>query len=264
MALFKTSDHTKLHYEIDENGKNCIVFLHGLGGDLTAWEPTRKILRNKGYKTLAIDVLGQGKSDRPNKKEHYTFEMLATGVIELLTSEKITSCVLVGHCYGGVIAEYIAARKPLLVSKLILINTTYKKPFKNSFLSNTFTQGVFNASAHILPALRYKKQVHFEGYVGTSDHDIKRIASDILHTSTKSYMYLLANILKLDAKNVIQNITCPTLVISGSRDSVYPTKISKSLVELLKNGKLEVVEGENHIIVINNPGITAKLIENFI
>ncbi len=264
MSLFKTSNHTTLHYEVDEKGKNCIVFLHGLGGDLTAWKPTRLLLQEKGFNTLAIDVLGQGKSSRPSIKSAYTFESLANGVLELLKSEKITQCVLVGHCFGGVIAEYITVKDPELVSKLILINTTYKKPFANALLSNDISQSLFIALAHVLPSMRYKKQVHFEGYKGTGDHDVKRIASDILHTSGKSYMYLLANILKLDARDVIKNITCPTLIISGSRDSVYPTKISEEMKNSIKNAKLEVVAGENHIIVINNPEITAKLIENFI
>lgn len=264
MALFKTSGNTQLHYEIDEKGKNCIVFLHGLGGDLTAWEPTRELLRQKGFKTLAIDVLGQGKSDRPNKKEYYSFEELAAGVVELLNSENVASCVLVGHCYGGIIAEYIASTNPLLVSKLILINTTYKKPFNNGLLSNALSQGIFNMLGFILPSFRYRKKVHFEGYKGTTDHDIKRISSDILHTSGKSYMYLLANILKLDAKSIVEKINCPVLIISGSLDSVYPTKISREMKNLIKNAKLEIVEGENHIIVINNPEVTAKLIEDFI
>lgn len=264
MSLLTTSDHQKIYYEIDPKGQDCIVFLHGLGGNLSAWKPTRDILQSKGFKTLAIDLRGQGKSSRPNIKTQYSFERLAKDVREVLDYEKVKKCILVGHCYGGVVSIYLASLHPLLIEKLILINTTYKKPFESNLLSNKISRNVINAFAKVLPSSWSKGEVNFEEYKGTTDHDPKRICSDILHTSSKSYMYLLNRILNLNAKNKLSIIQCPTLVVSGSNDTVYPTKISKDIARLIKSAKLVVVEGENHIIVINNPSKTAELIEKFI
>ncbi len=264
MPTLTTSDQQEIYYEIDQKGKDCIVFLHGLGGNLSAWKPTRDILQSNGFKTLAIDLRGQGKSSRPGAKTKYTFERLSKDVQEVLEYENIKKCILVGHCYGGVVSIYLANMYPSLIERLILINTTYKKPFENNLFSNKISRNIMNSLAQILPSNWSKNEVNFEKYKGTTDHDPKRICSDILHTSSRSYIYLLNRILNLNAKNKLDAIQCPTLVISGSKDTVYPTKISKDIARFIKNGKLEVVEGENHIIVINNPAKTAELIQDFI
>lgn len=264
MALFKTSDNVSISYELDSTGKNCIALLHGLGGNLTAWNPVRKILNEAGFKTLAINLRGHSDSGRPSKKTGYNFKRIAKDVEELLKHEDIKKCVLVGHCFGGVIALYIASSSPTLIDKLILINATFKKPFSHTLFSNKYTQAVLDALSNILPDFRYKREVHFEGYMGTGDHDVKRIASDIIHTSPKSYVYLLAQLLSFNAQNLLVDIKMPTLVLSGSKDSVYPTKISRDLCEKLPNAKLEILPGENHIVVINNPRLTASKIIHFI
>lgn len=264
MALFTSSDNTEIAYDADYTGNNCIVFLHGLGGNLTAWNPTRELLRKKGYKTLAIDLRGHGKSGRPNDKAKYNFKRIAKDVVELLEYEKISSFILVGHCFGGIISLYIASLYPRKVSKLVLINSTFKKPFGNALLSNSFSQGFFSILAKTLPRLKVNTQVNFQGYRGTADHDVKRICSDILHTSPKSYMFLLAQLLALNTHKILNTITAPTLVISSADDSVYPTRISQEMASKISNATLVVVPHENHIIVINNPEIIAEKIGEFI
>lgn len=264
MKLLKTSDDVDISYDIDRSGKGCIVLLHGLGGNLTAWNPVRQHLRYAGFKTLAVNLRGHADSGRPHKKSGYNFKRIAKDVEEILDFEKVNKYVLVGHCFGGVIALYIASENQKQVEELILINTTYKKPFSHSLFSNKYTQGFLHSVAGILPEAKYSRPVHFEGYKGTGDHDIKRILSDIIHTSAKSYTYLLAELLSFNAKERLTKINTKTLVLSGSTDSVYPTKISRDLTEKLPHAKLDVLEGENHIVVINNPKLTADKIIEFV
>ncbi len=58
----------KINYKIHKNKNDLyLVFLHGLGGNLYAWNEIRTIMHKKNYSTLAIDLRGHGESFRPKK-----------------------------------------------------------------------------------------------------------------------------------------------------------------------------------------------------
>jgi len=65
-----------------------LIFLHGLGGDLTTWNPERKGLRDFGYSTLSIDLRGHGLSDRPRYEGAYQLENFVEDVIAVLKQDQ--------------------------------------------------------------------------------------------------------------------------------------------------------------------------------
>lgn len=138
---FLTSfDKTKIYYEKSvKNDSKWLIFLHGFGGDLGAWEKEREFFTNLGYSTLALDLRGHGLSSESEDLSFYKIENFAKDLNLLLQHEQIKKPVIVGHCLGGMVAIYFQALFPNQSKALVLVDTSYKPPFiGNNFVEQHF------------------------------------------------------------------------------------------------------------------------------
>ncbi|MGW7287821.1 alpha/beta fold hydrolase [Streptomyces sp. NPDC054847] len=98
------------------------VYVHGLGATSPAYfteVAVHPLLA--GRRSLLIDLLGHGISDRPTDFD-YTLESHADALAVALTSADVTGAELIAHSMGGSVAIVLAARHPDLVSRLVLID----------------------------------------------------------------------------------------------------------------------------------------------
>lgn len=100
------------------NGKN-VLLLHGKNFPAAYWGGTIKSLTAAGYRVVAPDALGFGKSSKPILKE-YTFDLLAGITRQLLDTLGITNTAVIGHSTGGMLAAKFALNYPEMVTRLIL------------------------------------------------------------------------------------------------------------------------------------------------
>jgi pimeloyl-ACP methyl ester carboxylesterase len=99
------------------NGK-AVVLLHGksFGGDY--WADTIKVLTGLGYRVIAPDQIGFGKSAKPNIR--YSFDLLARNTKTLLDKLGVKQAAIVGHSFGGMLAVYFARDYPEVTQVLVL------------------------------------------------------------------------------------------------------------------------------------------------
>src|SRR5436190_14491810 len=83
------------------NGKTIILF-HGKNFNGYYWKNVIPMLTEKGYRVIAPDQLGWGKSDKPYL--HYSFHMLALNNKILLDSLHIHNVIVLSHSMGGMLA----------------------------------------------------------------------------------------------------------------------------------------------------------------
>jgi pimeloyl-ACP methyl ester carboxylesterase len=98
------------------------VYVHGLGATSPAYfaEIALHPLLT-GRRSLLIDLLGHGISDRPTGFD-YTLESHADALAAALTRAGVTGAELIAHSMGGSVAIVLVARHPHLVSRLVLID----------------------------------------------------------------------------------------------------------------------------------------------
>lgn len=263
---FTSFDGSKIYYHKTTKDQNkWLIFLHGFGGDLTAWQKERAYFTRLGISTIAMDLRGHGLSSRSDNKDFYKLENFANDLKILLEKESITNSVIIGHCFGGMVAIYFQVKFPNYAHGLILVDASYKPPFiGDNLVAKVFADQIINLLLKFVPNLRKTGHVDFNKFIGTSDLDFKRILSDILHTSLRSYLMLSENLVNLDAKTLLDKILVPTLVIAGTKDSIFPPDIARYLSKRVKNSQLDLIEGANHILVLNNPKELEKSIEGFL
>jgi 2-hydroxymuconate-semialdehyde hydrolase len=98
-----------------------IIFLHGFPTSSHLWRDLIPILPD-GYRTVVVDLLGFGRSDRPLGRD-VSIPGHAQRVIALMDALRIEYAALVGHDVGGGIAQYLAVHHPTRIARLCLIDS---------------------------------------------------------------------------------------------------------------------------------------------
>jgi pimeloyl-ACP methyl ester carboxylesterase len=99
------------------NGKT-IVLLHGKNFGGYYWENTIRKLAAEGYRVVAPDQIGWGKSSKPDLR--YSFQKLAANTASLLDHLGLKQVILVGHSTGGMLAVRFSRSYPERVERLVL------------------------------------------------------------------------------------------------------------------------------------------------
>jgi pimeloyl-ACP methyl ester carboxylesterase len=102
------------------NGK-AVLLLHGKNFSAAYWKPTIDVLAAGGFRVIAPDQIGFGKSSKPDAHQ-YSFAGLASYTRELLRSLRVERASVVGHSMGGMLATRYGLLFPEAVEKLVLVN----------------------------------------------------------------------------------------------------------------------------------------------
>ena len=97
------------------------MLLHGKNFPASYWEPTIRFLTARGYRVIAPDQIGFGKSSKPAHYQ-YSFQQLASNTDAVLDAAGVTKVSVVGHSMGGMLATRFALMYPERVEKLVLVN----------------------------------------------------------------------------------------------------------------------------------------------
>jgi 3-oxoadipate enol-lactonase len=253
---FISFDKTHIYYEISGNQsfKKIILFLHGLGGNLTVWDPQRKYFEKLGYTTIAIDIRGNGLSGRPRKRTDYAPEILAKDILTFLNKKGIKDFVLVGHCLGGILSLILTGKYDLKPKALVLIATTYEFPAYAKLIHHS---KVLSLSADVLNQLPFSigKPGHMpmEKFRNTQDLNPIRISSDIFYTTAHSFISLYSNLFLFNGRKLLKNIDCPTLIIHGEKDTFFRPEYALKMQKYIKNSELILLPNADHIVALNSP-----------
>ncbi|MBL1087827.1 MULTISPECIES: alpha/beta fold hydrolase [Streptomyces] len=100
----------------------CRVYVHGLGAaSLPYFTEVAVHPQLAGRRSLLVDLLGHGISDRPTDFD-YTLEAHADALAAALEAAGVAGAELIAHSMGGSVAIVLAARHPRLVSRLVLVD----------------------------------------------------------------------------------------------------------------------------------------------
>jgi non-heme chloroperoxidase len=120
MAMIETRDGTEIYYKDWGTGRP-VVFSHGWPLSADAWEDQMVFLASRGYRCVAHDRRGHGRSSQPwNGNEMDTY---ADDLATLVETLDLKSAIHVGHSTGGgEVARYIGRHGTKRVAKAVLIS----------------------------------------------------------------------------------------------------------------------------------------------
>lgn len=257
-------DGVRIHYEVHQgtNPDRTLVFLHGFGGCLRAFDPFVEHFKKDHYKIINIDLRAHGKSTRPKKSFQYDLNYFINDIITILREEKAKNITLIGHCFGGILALNIAINYPKLLRSMVLMNVSYKAPDLSRLIYRYFPmKGFIFFMLKFFPHLYLKNYPSYSKYEKSGDYNAKRIGSDIVHTSPKSYLYISREIVNFNFASKLAKVENNVLLIHGEKDRIFPAEIAFELKKKIKNAKLKIIKRANHLIVLNSNSEAIRIIE---
>ena len=113
------SDTTISYVELNPKAEQAVVFVHGLGSNLKFWRYQIDTFAKQGYRVIAVDMLGYGRSSKPAGFS-YSMPDMAEVLHALLLAREVKKPILVGHSMGGQVAMSLAIARPDFAKKLVL------------------------------------------------------------------------------------------------------------------------------------------------
>lgn len=225
-----------------------LLLIHGAGGTHLDWPPElRKI---EGYRTVAVDLPGHGRSDPPGCSSIEGYSNIISLAIEKLGLERI---VLVGHSMGGAIVQEIGLRCHPQVVGLVLVATGARLKVDPAILNRLLTD--YDEAVEVVVEYAWSEgapaELQAQGRQMLMQNDPAIVYGD----------YSACN--NFDVMQVVSRINLPTLVISGTSDRLTPLKYSQHLAEILPAARLEIVENAGHMVMLERPAQVSDAIRNF-
>ena len=148
---------------INVGNGGTVLLLHGKNFSGAYWADTIGALTDLGYRVVAPDQIGFGKSSKP---EHYqfTFQGLATNTKALLDELGVDRVAVVGHSMGGMLATRFALMFPTVTEQLVLVNPIGLYDWKLKVPYQTIGEW-YRSELHKTPegVKEYMTQSYFDG-----------------------------------------------------------------------------------------------------
>lgn len=116
-------DGSKMHYKVCGSGGITLLFVHGFGCDINAWEKQYEAFRHDTIRMVFVDLPGYGQSDKPETA--YTLDYFADAVKAVIDELGLRRVVLVGHSLGTPVCRQVVFKYPDVSAALCDIDGVY-------------------------------------------------------------------------------------------------------------------------------------------
>ncbi|KAK4961105.1 hypothetical protein LTR10_001595 [Elasticomyces elasticus] len=117
------------HFSPASNGKPTLLLLHGCPDTSLLWSDlVTSHLLPAGYGVLAPDLIGYGRSEKPEALEHYVLTTICRDLAAMLDHELLKQVIVVGHDFGAALASRMCHVQTSYVAGLITLGTAYIPP----------------------------------------------------------------------------------------------------------------------------------------
>lgn len=251
-----TRDGVQLYYkDWGPRDGQVVTFSHGWPLSSDSWESQMIFLASKGYRVVAHDRRGHGRSSQPwdgNDMDHYADDLAA--VIEALDLQDVT---LIGFSTGGgEVARYIGRHGSGRVKKAVLVSAVpplmLKTPSNPGGLPLEVFDGIRKAS------LENRSQLYLDIASGpfygfnrpgakASQGLVQSFWAQGMQGGHKSTYDSIAAFSATDFREDLKKFDVPTLVIHGDDDQIVPIDAAgRASAKLVKGAKLIVYPGAPH------------------
>jgi haloalkane dehalogenase len=261
-------DGVRMHY-VDEGGGAPVLLLHG--------EPTwsflwRRIIPQLPGRVVAPDLIGFGRSDKPEQIGWYSYDRHVASIARLVEELDLEQLTMVVHDWGGPIGFRVAVEHPERVDRLVVLNT-----------------GVGGRSAPSETWLRFRAVVREVGgaldigrlvEAGTAQGltDEVRAAYDSPFPTPESKAGALAfpelvptepdhpnAAPMIRVRDALRAWDKPTRVVWGADDPVLPVEMAHTIASLIPGaGEPLLIEGASHFLQEDRPEEVAAAIRELI
>ncbi|MEO1411702.1 MAG: alpha/beta fold hydrolase [Bacteroidota bacterium] len=254
------ADSLRLAYVDEGAGAYTLLFIHGLGSNLQAWQKNIDVLK-ANYRCIALDLPGYGKSSRGA----YPFDMpfFARAVRHFIDHLALENVVLVGHSMGGQIAVHTVLNSPERLAKLLLLAPAGFETFsqeERDWFQNFYTSAVVKAT----PEDQIIKNFHLNFHQFPDDAQFMIDDRLLLRQSSEYDDYCqmiprcVQGMLQYPIFDQLPELNLPTLILYGAEDALIPNtylhpqlttpQVARAGQERIAGSQLRLLPAAGHFV----------------
>ena len=251
---------TRLHFLKQGQGP-LVVLSHALGCDLTMWDGVTAALQDR-YTVLRYDHRGHGRSAAAAGA--YTIDDLADDAAELIRAQATDPVHFVGLSLGGMTAQALGARHPSLVRSLSIANSAshYDDAARAIWQTRIDTVQAQGVTPIAEGAMQRWFTPEFRADANGGSHRVAALRAVLEATSPVPYTVACSAVMHIDLDAGNARITCPTLVIAGSRDEATPPAMSLVIANGIAGAQLRSLDAA-HLSAVEQPEAFSRLLTDF-
>jgi len=230
-----------------------LVYVHGNTGS-SSW--FKRVMDIPGYHAVAPDMPNFGRSSAlPGE---IRIERYAESVAGFMEARGYKNAVLVGHSLGGCVAQALALSRPDLVRALVLVDSgapyglvtpADRHPLIEMMRTNRAI--LEQALKAVVPTL--KDEAFF-----------KELVDDAQKMAVPAWIGNAEALSRFDITAKCASFTGPVLVLRGSLDPIITEEMAKATAAAYPNARLKLLDGVGHSVIVENPALFLKLLNEFI
>lgn len=254
MRMIQTRDGTELYVKVWGDGRP-VVLIHGWPLSSDSWDPIAHALANAGFKAIAYDRRGFGRSEQPTGG--YDYDTFADDLADVMEATGATAnTALVGFSMGGgEVARYLTRHGRMAVSQVALISAVVPCMLRSESNPDGVPQEIFDQMTEGMLADRAHFFTHFfKDFYGVGWID-KPVSQEVLHLSWQTAMQAglrptlaaAKAFATTDFRPDLASFTVPTLVIHGTADKTVPiAATAREVVRHVPQAQIVEYNGEAH------------------
>lgn len=270
----RVSDDVRLHY-VEQGEGQPVLMLHGNPTWSYLYRRFLPPVAEAGFRAVAVDHMGFGRSDRPAGHERYALRTHVENLLSFIRGLDLRDITLVMQDWGGPIGFGAAVEEPDRIARLVIMNTgvgvfpsgtpmPFHDPFRQRGLgemlalgANLFVEAMFGGmrTASATPLVAEAYRAPFPDYY--SRVPILAFVRDVpigREHPTAAYMHEIAERLP--------ELRRPTLVVWGMRDRAFPPPLLEVWRSLYPHADVLELPDARHYLQEDEPeAITARIAE---
>jgi esterase len=260
----------RLHYLDWGNCKNKqMMLLHGFMAHAHVWDEFSVQFRDH-FDVIAVDQRGHGESQW-SKEAAYSIDAHFTDFVRFVETVDLKDLILIGHSLGGRNALFYAACVPERVHRLILVDSrpgnsaescdALMKLLLHFPLQAESLDQVAESIQRLYPYMLYKTAYYIAEYGYRKSENGRYIPKYDTQMSLQSENadYTAENMWSL-----INNVSCPTLVVRGEQSPFLSREDAKKMCNVLPRAVLREIPHATHMPVQENPEVFNKVVLDFL
>ncbi len=263
-----------VHLHIDDSGGagRPVVLIHGWPLSAQAWALQTSVLQRAGYRVVAYDRRGFGRSDKP--ESGYDYDTLADDLQRVITQCDLQDATLVGFSMGGgEVARYVARHGESRLRSVVLAAAVTPALMKSG--SNPQGPLTREVAAEKRQALEADRHAYFAAFAlaffsANGELQVSQAQLDeavgLCHQSLQQAALACMDAFSTtDFRSDLQQIHVPTLVIHGEADGIVPIEGSGLRTHrAVAHSRLVQVSGAPHGLNVSHAQVFNEALLSFL